>query len=64
MNYADEESRMDDKKLGQDIGEGWKSKGGSVFVVVEKSSKATVHARSLIRRPLNLGDSNTRTGIT
>jgi hypothetical protein len=33
-------------------------------MVVEKSSKATVHAPSLIRRLLKLGGSNTRTEIT
>jgi hypothetical protein len=37
-----------------------KQRGRAVFMVVEKSSKATVHAPSLIRRPLNPGGQTPR----
>jgi hypothetical protein len=45
-----------DRKLEKDAEGRGRSRGGrAVFMVVEKSSKATVHAPSLIKRPLNLG---------
>jgi hypothetical protein len=54
-----EKPQTGDRKLEKDA-EG----GGAILHVVEKSSKATLHAPSLIRRPLNPGGSNTTTEIT
>ena len=46
MNWAERETGTGDRKLEKDAEEGRSRGGRAVFMVVEKSSKATVHAGS------------------